>query len=358
MNTLAYLQGFLNRSDGTPIIHFYALIMLGGALLALFLSNYRAHKDGFGWDFFDTVFLVAFPCGVVGGRIWYVVATWAEEFANRPFYTVFEVWNGGLAIQGGALGGIIAGILFVAFRRKGTSVLRIMDYAIPTILIAQAIGRWGNFFNQEVFGHAVSLEAWNFLPSWITNNMQNGTSGMLGAWSVVLKEGSIVAPLFLVEGVVNILFFFIIAHGLPALEGKFYRDGDSSFAYFVAYGIIRMLLEPLRNPIFIMGDSSSQALEKSAYKSYGMAIAYIAIGALLIVLNHIFAYLAKKGKLDRVPKFEKIFIDNDVVELNVAAIDKKDDKVFATQVEAPSSIDLSKLKAKEEEMQNRFTDGK
>ncbi len=353
MNSFAYIPGF---PVDKPVIHFYALIMLFGAVVALFLSNYRAHKAGFGWDFFDSVFLLAFPSGVVGARIWYVVATWSQEFSNRPFYEVFAIWNGGLAIQGGALGGIIAGVLFCLFRRRGTSILCCMDFAIPTILIAQAIGRWGNFFNQEVFGHAVSLEAWNFLPSWITQNMQNGSEGMLGAYNVILAPGTIVAPLFLVEGVVNVMFYFLIAHGLPALEGKFYRDGDTSFSYFVAYGIVRLLLEPLRNSTFIMGEGASEALNKSDYKSYSMAIAYIVIGLTLILLNHIFFFLARRGKLDSLPALKKVFIDEAAVELHVPVIDRKDDRVFASQVEAPSSIDLSKLKAKEEERKGKESD--
>ncbi len=240
------------------------------------------------------MFLWAFPLGIIGARIWYVIASW-DEFAGRQWYTVFEIWNGGLAVQGGVILGIIAGVLVIFFRRKGTPILKAADFAVPTILVAQAIGRWGNFFNQEVFGHAVSLDAWSFLPSFITNNMQNGSSYMLSG--VKLPADSIAAPLFLVEGVLNLMCYFLLTQGIPAIEGKHYRNGDQVFAYFLAYGIVRLCLEPLRNPSFIMGSDATD-LQASNYNSLIMAIVFIVIGILLIAGNHVLGYLADKGKLD------------------------------------------------------------
>lgn len=347
MNTLAYISGLFPRSsDGTPIIHFYAFCLLGAGLVCLLVANIRAHRDGFSMDFFDTIFLVAFPCGVIGSRIWYVIATYQQEFAKQPWYEIFAIWDGGLAIQGGAIGGMIGGILVVLFRRKGTPILRAMDYAVPTILIGQGLGRWGNFFNQEVFGHAVSPEAWNFLPNWLMKNMQNGDSPMLSG--VTLPKGSVAAPLFLVESIVNLMFYILVAYGVKALEGKHYEDGDSSFSYFLAYGIIRMILEPLRNPKFIMGDSGSETLAKSEYRSYTMAIAFIIIGVVLIVLNHVLHLLARKGKFDKAPKFKSIFI-NDFEAVKLEASKETTNKAIDNEA-SEDGIDLSRLKAKEKEM--------
>lgn len=285
MDSLAYWQGL---PVDNPIIHFYAVFILIGAGLALFLSSYRAHKKGYDWSFFLTIFVVAFPCGIIGARIWYCIASW-NEFANDPI-SVFYIWKGGLAIQGGAIGGVLAGALVAFFRRKGTPLLQCTDFAVPTIIVAQAIGRWGNFFNQEVFGHAVSNTAWAFLPNFITNNMTNGNLPMLGG-NVRIPDGAIAAPLFLVEGVINIAFYFLMTSGLEALEGKHYKNGDSTFAYFISYGIIRLILEPLRNPAFIMGGADSP-------RSWGMAIAFIAIGLFCIFMNHLLRYLDKKHLFD------------------------------------------------------------
>jgi len=355
MMSLAYINGF---PASHPVIRFYAIIILFGALLALYLSNLHAKQDGFEGDFFNSIFLLAFPCGIIGARIWYVIASWQSEFLPvfqrfgfwQGFGNMFAIWNGGLAIQGGALLGILSGVLYAIFRRKGTSILRIIDYCLPTILIAQAIGRWGNFFNQEVFGHAVSLEAWNFLPSFITSNMQNGTSPMLSG--VTLPSGSIAAPLFLIEGMVNLMFYFLLRYGIPALLQKHYRIGDSAFGYFIAYGVTRMVLEPLRNPAFIMGTSTAEA-DKADYKSFGMAIAFILLGIILIVLNHVLASLAKKGKLDKHPHFKAVFIEDG--ELLVIPV-KKEEKVLEAS-NPSSSMDFAKLKEAEEKLKKASQEG-
>ena len=231
-----------------------------------------------------------------------------------------------------------------------------MDYAIPTILVAQAIGRWGNFFNQEVFGHFVSADAWNFLPFWITNNMQNNGLPMgqyyyngelikVASNGIIVPDGAIASPLFLVEGIVNIMFFFIITKGLPAVFGKHLKNGDQSFFYFIAYGIVRAVLEPLRNPQFIMGnDGVTGAASKSDYKSLMMAIAFIAAGVLLILINHILQYHAEKGKFDKAPKWKAVFVEageQAVMDLNLEQ---------GTATAKADTIDLSSLRAKEREL--------
>lgn len=321
-----------------PVVRFYALFILIGALLALAISNYRAYKEGYDATFFNMVFLIAFPCGIIGARIWYVIASWSQEFANAPFYHVFEIWTGGLAIQGGAIGGILAGVLFVFFARKGMPILKATDLAVPTILIAQAIGRWGNFFNSEVFGHAVSLEAWSFLPGFITNNMIGKMSS-----GVIIPSSGIAAPLFLVEGLINIMFYFVITEGLKATEGKYYKDGDQSFSYFIAYGIVRLILEPLRNPAFIMGEENG---DKSTYNSMLMAIAFIIIGVILIIANHLFRYLYAKKILVLPAPFEKYLASRKVIKKTEASdhenSNSKDDLTF----------DDKEIKALEEKFKN------
>lgn len=355
-NILGYYVGF---PFSNPVVRFYAICILFGACVALFLSDYRAHKDGYDWHFFDTVFPLALIAGIIGARIWYVIASW-DQYASGPVWRIFDMREGGLAIQGGAIGGVLVGATYCIFRRKGTSILKIMDFAVPTIIIAQAIGRWGNFFNQEVFGHAVDPSAWSFLPSFITNNMQNGTMTM-GTYvyngttiraadtGILLPSGSIAAPMFFVEGVVNILFYFVITKGLPLVLGKHYKNGDQAYAYFVSYGIIRMILEPLRNTHFIMGDASAG---KTDYKSYMMAIAFIVIGILLIVINHIFHLLAEKGKFDSHPKFKSVFVEEEaqsVLEISSSSSEKKE-AVMGGNAESDF---INKLKSKEENINSK-----
>lgn len=295
MITLAYPSG-IPFDQSNPPLRFYALFILFGGFVALFLSNYHAKQDKKDFNYFYTIFFIAFPAGIIGARIWYYIANFNTEFASQPFYKFFFFWEGGLAIQGGAIGGVLIGIIVALIVKKDTPILRITDYCVPTILVAQAIGRWGNFFNQEVFGHSVTYEAWNFLPSFILDNMQNGSSSMLSG--VKLPAGAIAAPLFLVEGVLNVMFYMIITLGYRAVfKKKHYLDGDQTILYFVAYGFIRLCLEPLRNPAFIMGIKNQNDLERSNYKSLIMAIVFIAIGCFLFVMNHLIIYLLKKKNI-------------------------------------------------------------
>lgn len=260
-------------------IYFYAFFILGGALVALFLASFRAHEKGYPWSLFDTVFIIALPLGIVGARIWYVIAEW-EQFASNPM-EMFAFRDGGLAIQGGALLGAASGIIFCLIRRKGMDVLEIADFAVPTILVAQAIGRWGNFFNQEVYGQTVSSSSW-WLPSFIQNQMVIG-----GVYKV---------PLYFLEGVINLGGYVLLARVIPTLMGKYYRHGDVTFAYFVFYGIVRVILEPVRDGQFNMGGEDNM---RAVY----MAIAYVGGGLLLILINHLIRF-----KLSKDPDFFKRMI--------------------------------------------------
>lgn len=271
MNIFAYANGF--EIFGLTI-YFYAFCILGGALVALFLSNYRAHKDGYPWDMFNSIFLVALPSGIIGARLWYVIAEW-ERFTDN-FADIFAFRDGGLAIQGGVICGAIAGIIYVYFRRKDMDVLRCADFAVPTILVAQAIGRWGNFFNQEVYGNIVDMSSW-WLPSFIQSNM--------------VVDGAYHVPLFFLEGIVNLGGYFVITRFIPFVFGKHYCYGDQTFAYFAYYGLVRLVLEPLRDAKYQMG-----MIQADSLRAVGMAIAFIVVGIVLIIVNHIVRFYLKQKK--------------------------------------------------------------
>ncbi|MFA6811771.1 MAG: prolipoprotein diacylglyceryl transferase [Bacteroidaceae bacterium] len=259
-------DGFTYPGEHDAVVTFYALCIVTGALVAWFLASWKAHKRGYPWDTYDIVFLWAFPAGIVGARIWYVIAQWETEFSNRAFIDVFKTWEGGMAIQGGVILGAIAGLLVIKFRRKGLSVFDAADFAVPGILIAQAMGRWGNFLNQEVYGLIVDQSTWSFVPDWILNNMIIG--------------GSFRVPLFLLEGVINIAGYYVLTHFIKIAFNKFYKSGDILFSYFAWYGIVRLILEPLRDAEFNMGVGSD-------LKAVTMAIIFIVGGVLGVVINHI-----------------------------------------------------------------------
>jgi phosphatidylglycerol:prolipoprotein diacylglycerol transferase len=260
-------------------VTFYALCIVGGALVAWFLASWKAHKKGYPWEIYDTVFFWAFPAGIVGSRLWYVIAQWDEEFASQPWYHVFQTWEGGMAIQGGVTLGALVGILVVVFKRKGWSLWQAADIGVPGILIAQAIGRWGNFLNVEVYGQIVDMSSWSFLPQWILDQM--------------VVSSSFRVPLFLLEGLINIGGYYLLSRFIPLVFNKHYRDGDILFGYFAWYGLVRFTLEPLRDAAYNMGDGTYLAAS-------AMAIIFISFGILGIIGNHLVRYYIDKAKLKSV----------------------------------------------------------
>lgn len=256
-------------------IAYYALFILGGAIIAYLLSRYFTKKHGFDDTILEGTFYTAFPMGIIGARIWYVIAQWGE-FSGNNFWTdltlfgntfkipsMFAIWQGGLAIQGGAILGILTGILYVHHRKPNYNVLAIADFVVPNILIAQAIGRFGNFFNQEVYGKAGEPGGWAILGDWFVEQMT--------------INGEFRQPLFLIEGIINILGFFIIMYGIRILLKKYLKPGYLMSSYIIWYGLVRAILEPLRDPMFQMGSS------RGSMSSQIMAFAFIIGGIALIV---------------------------------------------------------------------------
>jgi prolipoprotein diacylglyceryltransferase len=183
-----------------PLITFYAAFILAGALLAYQLSEYEFIKRGKKKGFVEDVFLIAFPAGILGARLWYVWGQWDLEFAGQPLWKIFAVWEGGLAIMGGALGGALIGILYVFYKRKDIDIIKAVDWVVPTILVAQAIGRWGNFFNQEVYGDVADVSNWMWLPTFIREQMTIG--------------GQFRIPLFFIESMINLTGYFVLRFGM------------------------------------------------------------------------------------------------------------------------------------------------
>jgi phosphatidylglycerol:prolipoprotein diacylglycerol transferase len=150
----------------------YSVFVLLGAIVTYIVTEYFYRKNEESKkcpDLILNTFLIAFPSGLAGARIWYILSE-LEYYLSDPI-SMLKVWEGGLAIQGGVLLGALVGIWYVThmIRKYGLNlkVTTIMDMAIPNILIAQVIGRWGNFFNREVYGACVDGESLWFLPKFI-----------------------------------------------------------------------------------------------------------------------------------------------------------------------------------------------
>lgn len=274
-------NGFEGASKGGLHIAFYALVILFGVAIAYWVSDHRFYQKYHQHGILDTLVLVAFPAGVIGARIWYVVGNWDREFAGQGWTKPFEIWNGGLTILGGAAAGVLVGYLFLRATKKFVDMRFAIDAIVPTVLLAQAMGRFGNFFNLEVYGQEALASSWNWLPSWIVTNMSFKNGG--GA----LATGYINVPLFFVEAVMNVLGYFLIAYGVGKGLKKWTSPGDLCGCYFLWYGLVRIVMEPMRNANFNMGTDNAWSICNS--------LAYILIGMGLIAAFHL-SDLYKKNK--------------------------------------------------------------
>jgi prolipoprotein diacylglyceryl transferase len=150
---MTLLASIPSPSSGTldlgPItIHMYGLMLLAGIAACIALTGYRWTRRGGDWDLVFRVAVWGVAAGIVGARLYHVVTSWDE--VPDEWWGVFAVWKGGLGVWGGIALGTIVGAIVV--KRSGESVFAFMDAVAPGLLVAQAIGRWGNWWNQELFG--------------------------------------------------------------------------------------------------------------------------------------------------------------------------------------------------------------
>ena len=140
---------------GPLFIHAYGLAYVIAVTAAVILCRRRWENRGGDRELVYEVALWGFPAGLIGGRIYFLITSWDQ--VPKHWWGPFAIWKGGLGIWGGIAGGVLVGIWVL--RRRGANVPAMLDAAAPAILVAQAIGRIGNYFNQELFGGPTTL-AW------------------------------------------------------------------------------------------------------------------------------------------------------------------------------------------------------
>lgn len=270
----------------------YSVFVLMGAIITYIISDFlykRNEESKKCPDLILNTFLVAFPSGLVGARIWYVLSEWDYYFDNP--IEILKVWEGGLAIQGGVMLGAAVGIWYAIHKMRKHGVMikitKLMDMVIPNILIAQVIGRWGNFFNREVYGACVDGDKLSFLPSFIKDYMRGG---FVSDQYIACPVNKYAQPLFLYEGLLNLLGFILISIVLR----KFFTkrvDGTLTSLYLIWYGTIRACLEGLRNEMFIMRwGNISQSVVTS--------IAFVIIGVAFLIYFYVKDFKSKKMVID------------------------------------------------------------
>ena len=262
MNFLAYSSTVFGTN-----ITWYSVIVLTGAIVAYLISKYFYKKDPLSKehpDLLETLFLIAFPCGLIGARIWYIVSE-LDYYLADPI-SMLKVWEGGLAIQGGVIGGILAGYLVLRFKGLGGEFRKLVDLIVPNILIAQSIGRWGNFFNQEVYGECIERASVSWIPDFILDNTNGGR--------IYCRTGYVATPLFLYEGLLTLLGFIVISLVIRKLFTK-KVDGELGAMYLIYYGLVRIIMEPLREETYIIrifGNVSQSMLMSALFIAAGVGV--------------------------------------------------------------------------------------
>ncbi len=216
-------------------VHWYGIIIGIGIALGFYLASREGNKLGLPDETFSDLLIWAIPIALLSARTYYVLFEW-EYYSQNPG-AIIQIWNGGIAIHGALIGSVATAIVFA--RKRNISFWKLADVAAPSIILGQAIGRWGNFVNQEAHGGEVTRSFLEqlFLPEWIINQMY--------------INGAYYHPTFLYESVWNVLGFIL----LLALRKVNVKRGELFLSYIIWYSAGRFVIEGMRtDSLMLPGD--------------------------------------------------------------------------------------------------------
>lgn len=214
-------------------VRWYGILIALGVVVAILLANYNCKKKDVDFDTVLDGFFVAFPASIIGARAYYVIF----EFQNYKdnIIDIFNIRQGGLAIHGGLIGAFLA--VYIFFKIKKLNILKYLDIVAPSIILAQAIGRWGNFMNGEAHGGEVSYEFISRFPSFIQRGMNIG--------------GTYYHPTFLYESIWNIIVCIVLL--VILYKKRISEHGIVIASYMTLYSLGRVFIEGLRTDSLMIG---------------------------------------------------------------------------------------------------------
>lgn len=220
---------------GIVKIYWYSIMILLGLLIGGYLVLKESKRFKIPEDYITNMFLYTIIFGVLGARLYYVVFNW--DYYSQDLISIFKIWEGGLAIHGGLLFGLIFIIYYT--KKYKVNTFRMLDIVVVGLLIGQAIGRWGNFFNGEAHGGATTLEFLTslHLPQFIIDGMN--------------IYGTYYHPTFLYESLwclLGLILFLIIR------RRKYQKIGQLTGLYLIWYGIGRFFIEGMRTDSLMLGN--------------------------------------------------------------------------------------------------------
>ncbi len=228
MNSTLLDLGFLE-------IKWYSVFILIGMITAYILILRESRRKGIKEEIINDLFFYGIIIGIIGARFYYVIFN-SSYYLDNPS-EILKVWNGGIAIHGAIISTLI--FLLIYTRKKKISSLLLTDIIVVGLIIAQAIGRWGNFFNQEAYGRIISLKVLQkmHLPNFIIEGMY--------------IEEAYREPTFLYESILSLLGFIIL---IILRRNKKIKIGYLTSFYLIWYGIERLIIETFRSDSLMLGN--------------------------------------------------------------------------------------------------------
>lgn len=225
---------------GPISIYWYGIIIAAGVLFGLILANREGKRLALPKDTFTDLLVWAVPFALIGARTYYVIFQW-DVYKHQP-EKIIAIWEGGIAIHGALIGSIVTAIVFA--KVKGISFWKLADIAAPSVLLGQAIGRWGNFMNQEAHGGPVTREFLEglFLPDFIINQMY--------------IDGTYYHPTFLYESLwslIGVIVLMLLRRKAPL------RRGELFLTYIIWYSVGRFFIEGLRTDSLLLAGTVKMA---------------------------------------------------------------------------------------------------
>ncbi|SHJ14409.1 phosphatidylglycerol:prolipoprotein diacylglycerol transferase [Geosporobacter subterraneus DSM 17957] len=202
-------------------IRWYGILISLGMILGAFVAMRRAKKENISEERILDLVLVAIPAAIIGARLYYVIFNW--EYYGGDLLRILNTREGGLAIHGGVIAGITAGYFFCKYHKL--SFRKLADICAPSIILGQAIGRWGNYINQEAFGRPTNLP-----------------------WGIMV-DGIKVHPTFLYESIWNFAVLFLLLR----YDARKKFEGELLVLYGVLYSVGRFFIEGLRTDSLMVG---------------------------------------------------------------------------------------------------------
>lgn len=224
---------------GSLHIAWYGVLIATGMLVAILFCWFFAKYRGVKSDTFIGVALWVIPLSIIGARLYYIA------FSGRSwgFVEALQIWHGGMAIYGGVIGGALGLLIYTLIHKK--NFFDYGDIIVPGLILAQSIGRWGNFINQEAFGWPVTNPAYQTFPFavYIEHCVQEGCTCGGSGWHMAT---------FFYESYLNLIGFAILAILLVYVR----KRGTVVAGYFIWYGVVRAIVETFRTDALFIGNSS------------------------------------------------------------------------------------------------------